>query len=200
MAVGNLRQLIVVLPDIDAVMVVTGSGFYPFSQLIDRVTAAATSPSPLRPDPVGSARLAGRIAEAAAEKPSPVAPASALARTISGKTYRFAPNTAHLKSLMLDLMSASPRYEITLDGPAAAHIEGPIGLDGRFRFRESQDIASLHGVKGSWLSENVFEIVSRSVLEGSITTYRMTFDDKRVDISLRQNNGFRLRLQGEAAE
>ena len=40
MAVGFLRQLIIVLPEVDVVAVVTGRRHYPFLPLIDRIVAA----------------------------------------------------------------------------------------------------------------------------------------------------------------
>ena len=60
MAVGFLRQLIVVLPDIDTVAVVTGRAHYPFGMLVDQITEAAVSSDPLPADPLGSARRRSR--------------------------------------------------------------------------------------------------------------------------------------------
>jgi CubicO group peptidase (beta-lactamase class C family) len=70
MAVGFHRQLIVVLPDVDMVVVTTGRKHYPLVSFIDRLTGAAKSQSPLPADAVASARLAERIKEAANEKTS----------------------------------------------------------------------------------------------------------------------------------
>ncbi len=50
MAVGFLRQLIIVLPEVDVVAVVTGRRHYPFLPLIDRIVAAARSATPLPAD------------------------------------------------------------------------------------------------------------------------------------------------------
>ena len=80
MAVGYLRQLIIVLPDLDAVAVVTGRRHYPFLSLIDRVAAAAKSPAPLPADDAGAARLEARVREAAIEKATPVGGAVAIGR------------------------------------------------------------------------------------------------------------------------
>ena len=207
MAVGYLRQLIIVLPETDTVAVVTGSGrHYPFAQLIDRVVAAAISPRPLPADPAASARLAQRVADAGVEKASPVAPAAAIASSISGKTFRIDPNWMGLGSIKLDLTSANPRYETTFSAPGASspaqRIDGPLGLDGIFRVRdrERKESEPLLAVKGTWLSENSFQLVSRSLLEGIVTTYVLTFNATQLDISLEDNRGVRLRLRGRAAE
>ena len=204
MAVGFLNQLIVVLPEIDTVTVVTGRRQYPVEPLIDRIVAAAKSPVPLASDGAGSARLADRIADAGVEKRSPVAPTSSLASAVSGKTYRFAANSTGLRSIKLDLTPADPRYE-TMLGAAVPNapmrrIEGPIGLDGTFRLREAQGVEPLLAVKGNWLSESSFQIVSRSLLEGIVTTYKLSFSGPQVDVSLEDNRGVRARFQGEASE
>jgi CubicO group peptidase (beta-lactamase class C family) len=202
-AVGFLRQLIVVLPDIDVVAVVTGRGNYPFVQLIDRIAAAAKSPAPLESDPPAMARLAERIAEAGVEKRSPVAAVTSLASTVSGKTYRIEPNRTGIASVKFDLMSANPRYESTymLPGGQMRRIDGPIGLDGLFRVRAPEGLDErLYAVKGSWLSENRFEVVTRSLTEGIVTTHVLTFNGTQVDIAYEDNRGGRFRMRGESTE
>jgi len=99
MAVGFLRQLIIVLPDVDTVAVVTGRKHYPPVPLIDRIAGAAKSESVLPADAAGSTRLAGVVKDAAIEKPSEVSPASPLAKTIYGKAYRFGTNAFGLRGV-----------------------------------------------------------------------------------------------------
>jgi CubicO group peptidase (beta-lactamase class C family) len=201
MAVGFLRQLIIVLPEIDTVAVVTGrSRHYPFNELIDRIIDAARSPAPLAADAVGSARLADRIADAGVEKRSPVAPTPSLASMISGKAYRFPANSIGLRSLKLDLTPTNARYDSTFvlaDG-VPRRFEGPIGLDGTFRVREAQGFEPVLAVKGSWLSDATFQVVVRSLLEGIVTTYTQTFNGQRIDVRLEDNRGVRARFQGQA--
>ncbi len=202
MAVGFLRQLIIVLPEIDTVAVVTGRGHYPIAPLIDRVAGVAKSPMPLAADAVGSARLADRLADAGVEKRSPVAPTPSLASAISGKTYRFAANLIGLRSLKLDLTPTHARYDSTFvlaDG-VSRRFEGPIGLDGTFRVREAQGLEPVLAVKGSWLGDDTFQVVVRSLLEGIVTTYTQTFNGQLIDISLEDNRGVRVRFQGETSD
>jgi len=129
LAVGFLRQLIVVLPDADVVAVVTGRRSGPLAPLVERIAAAARSETALPPDPA-----------AGVEQRSPVPAASSLAATVSGRTYRIEPNASGIASIRLDLGSAHPRYESTFvparPGGPVRRSDGPLGLDGLFRVRE----------------------------------------------------------------
>lgn len=201
MAVGFLRQLIIVLPDADVVAVVTGRSHYPFVPLIDRITSAARSETSLPPDAAGSVRLAARVKDAATEKPSEVGVVSPWARTISGKTYRFKTNALGLKSLMLDLVSSMPSYELAFDrgevGVPDLRVSGPVGLDGYFRTNENA-INQLRAAKGRWLDETNFQIISQSLLEGIVTTSTMTFFGDQVEVDVKDNRGVRARLLGDS--
>ena len=205
LAVGFLRQLIVVLPDADVVAVVTGRRSGPLAPLVERIAAAARSETALPPDPAAAARLAERIAAAGVEQRSPVPAASSLAATVSGRTYRIEPNASGIASIRLDLGSAHPRYESTFvparPGGPVRRIDGPLGLDGLFRVREPQGgDERVFAVKGAWRSENVFEVVTRSLTEGIVTVLALTFDGNRVDIAIDDNRGIRLKARGEAIE
>jgi hypothetical protein len=203
MAVGYLRQLIIVLPDVDIVAVVTGRRHYPFVPLIDRITEAAKSESLLPPDAAGSTRLAERIKDAATERPSEVGPASPLAKTISGKSYRLGPNAFGFRSLRLDLVSPTATYEVFLDRSRAGlpdlRVNGPLGLDGYFRVSEG-GIDLPRAAKGRWLTETSFQIVSRSIPEGIVTTSTLTFHGDQVDVEIEDNRGARGRLQGDSKD
>ncbi len=203
MAVGLNRQIILVLPDIDVVAVVTGQRGYPFSPLIDQVSAAATSSTPLPDDATARQALAARIRDAATEKPTPVGPAPAIAAEISGKPWRFAKNPLGVKSLRLDLAAATPRYEVVFEslrpGAAERTVSGPIGLDGYFRFND-QVPESDFAVKGGWSGADTFTIVSRALVNGDIATYRLKFSGRTVDVAFSNNLGFKAEARGEAAE
>jgi Beta-lactamase class C and other penicillin binding proteins len=203
MAVGFLRQLIIVLPDVDMVAVVTGRKHYPFVPLIDRLTGAAKSDSALLADADAGARLAARIRDAATEKPSETSPASPLANTISGKSYRFGPNVFGLKSLRLDLVSPVATYEAFFDrsrvGRPDLRVGGPLGLDGYFRVDENAT-EQPRATKGRWLTDTRFQIVSRSILEGLVTSSTLTFQGDQVDVEVEDNHGARGRFQGESKD
>ncbi|MDQ6640137.1 MAG: beta-lactamase family protein [Pseudomonadota bacterium] len=201
LAVGFLRQLIIVLPDADIVAVVTGKRNYPFLPLIDALVAAAAAKTALPADAAGNARLAERVRAAAIEKPAPVGPASPLAQGISGKVWRFEPNPIGLRSLMLDLSAAEPRFRADFESPRAEaprRIEGPIGLDGVSRSHQAG--ALLLAVKGRWLGDDTFEMVTQSVTEGTVTTAALTFRGREADVAFASNQGFTLRLRAVASD
>jgi CubicO group peptidase (beta-lactamase class C family) len=202
MAVGFLRQMIIVLPDVDVVAVVTGTRHYPIGALVDRIVGAARSPVPLPADPDGAARLAARVKDSASEKATPVGATSELAKTISGKSYRFAANWLGLKTLRLDLSADQPRYEASIEigpGGPTRRMSGPIGLDGYFRVAEPGP-SPLLAVKGSWLRDDSFRIVSRLLLEGVVATYTMTFRGSEVELSFEDNRGVRGSTRGETGD
>ena len=203
LAVGFLRQLIIVLPEADLVAVVTGKSNYPFLPLIDRLAAAAASPTALAPDAAGTARLAERVAGAAIEKATPVGPASALAATISGSTWRFDANALGVRTLRLDLVAGAPRYRVELEnargGAPMRRLEGAIGLDGLSRSTELGG-GDVLAVKGRWLADDTFEIVSHFVNDGIVTRARLAFRDREIDATFTVNNGLVQRVHAQRAD
>jgi hypothetical protein len=104
---------------------------------------------------------------------------------------------------MLDLTATAPRYELTLDsggpGAPARRVGGPIGLDGAFRLAE-QGAETLLAVKGSWLDDSRFRVVSRSVLEGIVSAYTLAFRGDELELEFEDNRGQRGRAQGVASD
>lgn len=138
------------------------------------------------------------------ETRSSVLPAPALAGVISGKTFRFPENRTGLRSMKLDLTGSVPSYDITFASAApngqVPHFTGPIGVDGLFRVREAQGQEPVLAVKGSWVGGNSFQVTSRSLLEGVVSTYLLKFHGSQVDLALEENNGNRAQVRGEASE
>ena len=120
MAVGYDRQLIVVIPKLDIVAVTTGSARfatasglpsrprYSFDSLVSFLASAVTGDAPLPANPAATAELAQKVKKATIERPSPVGGQPAMAKTISGKTWRFPPNDMPIKSITFRLDSAEP--------------------------------------------------------------------------------------------
>src|SRR3984957_15133340 len=128
MALGLHSQIILVLPKLDVVAVMTGvlkdDEDFPIPRLIDDIAGAIKSDASLPPDSATQSLLAPSIHREATEQASRVGSTPELAKTISGKSYRFSDNDLHVKTFSLSLVDPNPSWEITtaterLDRPTA---------------------------------------------------------------------------------
>jgi len=200
MAVGFLGQLIIVLPEVDVVAVVVGRKNQRLAPLIDRIAATAASATPLPDDDAGRARLAAAIGAAAIEKASAVAPASMLAREVSGRRWILDRNELGLAAITLDLVGGDPGFVAEVGGGASAQrIAAPIGLDGVFRQAEIAG-GPIFAVKGSWRDPRTFELVVRSLTEGIVRSYAFAFDGNEVEVAFASNQGARAVVRGRRSD
>jgi hypothetical protein len=201
MAVGFLQQIILVLPRLDMVVVVTGKKPPRFEPLLDLLEASATSAQALPADPAAHAELLQRVREAATEAATAVAPPPDMVRTVSGRRYQFEPNVLGLGTLVLDLGTTKPRYEMLFGatGPtgAALRFAGPMGFDGRFR-ASGEASGPLLAVKAMWTDASTLSLVSQWLTDGVVATYTLLFTDNTVDIEYKDNSGVTARLRGVA--
>ena len=216
MAVGYHQQLIVVMPALDLVAVMTASSRFAdpdgaplpprfsFNALIDQLVRAAASTTALPGDAAGLAALEGRIRDAAAEKPTPVGEASELAKTISGKRYRFPENGLHLRSVSLDLTDPEPAYDYeqagSTAGAAPRHYGGPIGLDGTWRVGGKREFGP-SAAKGTWLpGGTAFVLDVQTPGNDDLARVTLTFSGKNVEVHIESADGYVARLRGEAED
>jgi CubicO group peptidase (beta-lactamase class C family) len=216
MAVGYNRQLIVVMPKLDIVVATTGAARFPplggtpsrpsyrFETLLEYVANAVKSEMPLPPDEAATAQLAERVKEANRDTPGLVGGSSEMAKTISGKTWRFAANELNMKSLTLRLDGPQPSYEYELTrtppGIAAGPFGGPIGFDGHFRVGGRRPYGP-SAARGAWTADGKSLVVEAQTL-GDDDAVRVThvFDGRKLEISLEAAGGFRSTAQGQADE
>jgi len=218
MALGRHSQIILVLPELDAVVVMTGvrkdDDYFPMIDLVDGIAGAVKSSAALPPDPAAQTQLAESIRKAGAEQASPVGATPELAKTISGKTYRFGDNALHAKTFSLNLDDPNPSWEYTvgpnpsweytigtqrLDRPTAARFAGPIGLDGLFR-KSSSTTNGIDAVKGSWLDDHTFVVERRILGHADTQKWTLAFTGKKVDVTFESTDGAKLDLHGETDE
>jgi CubicO group peptidase (beta-lactamase class C family) len=199
MAVGYHRQLIMVLPKLDMVVVTTGRTHYRFDALIDLIEASSLANQALPTNPAAYAELGHRVKDVATEKASPVGASSALAPTIGGRVYQFENNQLGLSSMQLDLTPANPHYELLFKATntmvGARRMTGPIGLAGLFLSTESNNHPT-YAVKANWTDASTLAMVSRAVADGITSTYSLRFNGDKVDISYQDNSGFSALLHG----
>ncbi len=179
-ASGRGGQRITVLPTLGIVAMTTGGGFEP-GDALDLVGTALTSPDkPLPANAKGEGELRLAInAMALPPSPTPVLPLGAAASRISGKTYRFEPNSLQLATARLDFDgSAEAKLSLTYVGGQAPR-DGAIGLDGIYRVSSGENGLPV-GIRGYWLNDDTF--VAEYDTIASIDTFDLTmrFDGDRL--------------------
>jgi CubicO group peptidase (beta-lactamase class C family) len=190
MTVGYHCQVIMVMPDHDVVAVMTARNFCPFGKMADLISAAVRSDSALPPDQPAADQLAHEIADISTEKPSEVEPTPALAAAISGKTYSFPRNDLNIRSVTLSLAGSDPHYQIELHAPVGpiSSLEGPIGLDGRFRKGQPAPFG-VPAAKGTWSDDHTFAVDFQHVGSGNEYRWILSFDDGRVTLKGKTRDG-----------
>jgi len=153
---GRGGQVVVVQPEKDLVVVVTGAG-YDGDVLVRLLRPALKSHRPLPEDPEGNAILMEAVAVAALPpEPKPVPALPATARNVSGKNYRLETNPIGIESVSVQFegtSDASLRFE--RKGNA---FEMPVGLDGVYRISKNSPTQIPVALKGGWKGEDSFVI------------------------------------------
>jgi CubicO group peptidase (beta-lactamase class C family) len=207
MAIGRHSQTIIVIPKLDIVAAMTGilrdDEFYPIPRLVDDISKAAKSETPLPADPIATSLLATSIREAATEEPSAVGGTPDLAKSISGKTYQLDQNEIKVKTFTLNFLDKDSSWEITtasgkLDSPTEI-FTGPMGLDGTFR-KSPPAWYGIDAVRGRWLNERTFAVERRILGHSETQTWTLAFEGTKVDISFEDTDGAKVGLHGEAKE
>lgn len=200
MAVGFLRQMIVVLPQQQLVVVTTGRRHYSIEQFLDHVAAAVKAQEALPPDAAGDAALAERVRAAATELADDVPPASPRAAALSGRTWKAARNELGIKEFTLRLTGAQPEMEIVNyvgQGPQTRHTSLRLGSDGRFARNETPRGTSL--AKIAWMNEGTLALHTRLLEDGQAATYLLRFEGPdQVAVEYSANNGWATRFNAQA--
>jgi CubicO group peptidase (beta-lactamase class C family) len=207
MARGRHSQLILVLPKFDIVAVMTGAlpdgEFYSIPRLIDGISNAVKSETPLPSDPIAKTLLATSIRQAATERPSAVGGAPELAKVISGKTFRLDPNMLRVKTFSLNFFGSDASWEITADAGKpdrpTERLSGLMGLDGVFR-TSPPAVDGINAAKGRWLNEHTFAVERRILGRSDTETWTVTFDGDKVRVAFENTDGAKADLHGEMQE
>jgi len=202
---GFHGQRIFVAPALDVVAVATATGFSASgSAMIGMIADAVKSDGPLPPDVASQSLLASRIREAATEKPLPVGQTPDIAKTISGKVFRFADNPLRLDSLTLTLDGPNPSYAYAFKparpDSAAERFEGPIGLDGLYRTGSPRPEGTIPAAKGGWSYDGSFVVQFEDLGGDNLRRAFLSFKGEGVDLVLVPENGYSIKLHGEAAD
>lgn len=167
-AVGRGGQRINIWPAKDLVLVFTGSEFEP-GDLAKFILKALKSDEPLPANNDSSAELLRRIASAAkAPAPWPIKPLPAIAKVISGKTFKLSTNTMGISALTLRFDEPNQaQTEFVWDGH---RVPFGVGLDAVERFSPNPLTNLPQAAKGEWTDQTTFLL--NVDLVGGINLYR----------------------------
>ena len=154
-AVGRGGQGIVVRPEDQLIVVVTGRGSTGSSEVMSSVLGALHSDQALPPNPVAHGRLITAIADAALPPPAqPVPPLPAIAADISGLIYQLDPNQYGVECYSVQFHSPAD-VVLSVVLPDGAY-DLPIGMDGVPRFSVDEPGGFPVGMVGSWTTPTKF--------------------------------------------
>ena len=200
-ATGYHCQLIMVMPQLDAVMVTTARDFCPLGRLADMIAGAIKSDTALPPDPAASNLLASKIREIATETATEIGETPGTAATVSGRIYKFPVNALNVKSISLSLADPNPRYDLEIYGREQTlpptRFSGPIGLDGLYRKSEAT-AAGVFATKGKWVNGSTFEVERQAVGMDELQKWTLSFDGDKLQLRGKDRTGREISLDGEA--
>jgi hypothetical protein len=207
-AVGFDGQLILVMPKLDIVAVVTGGTRYSsaagtfsrpryrMGEVIERLQAAVKADGPIDADAAAAADLAATVAKVAQEGRTPEAKRSPTEAQVSGKVYRLATNELGLETVSLTFENGKASYAFEQRGQRGG---GPVGLDGLFAVG-GQRLFGTSAAKGTWRDERTFALEYQTLGNDDIAFATLTFDGKRVEISLQTLLNLKFAFTGTAED
>lgn len=193
---GRGGQRIVVAPEKDMVIVLTGGGYSP-DEIIAALFQAVKSDTPLAEQPEALRELRTKTeASQKAPAPSPVPAPSAIAARISGRRFDFPINPSRIESISLTFpKSAEATAWFRMLGE---EFTLPLGLDGVYRIAPQGPYRLPAGAKGQWVSPEEFLLDINLVANINHYTLRLRFLEDRVDATIGEASGLaaNLRLRG----
>lgn len=200
---GAFGQYCLVLPDQDAVVVIT-SGVRDMQAVMNLVwdrLLPAIHPDPLPEDPSAQHRLAATL-RALTMPPVPGRAAGPLARRISGRWYAFPENDRGIRAVALDLDRRSPALLVR---DAAGETRTPIGAGRWARSRDAftDGLGRMLSVpprpriaaSGGWTAEDVFTVKLVLYETPYAATLTFHFDGGRLELDSEYNVSFGPRAQ-----
>lgn len=204
-ASGRGGQQISVLPDLNAVIVLTGGGFST-GDVMKLVLPAIKPNTTLPANPSGVAKLKAAIAEAAkAPATKPAVPLPELAKAISGKTFELGTNWIGLKTLSLTFTTnqtatarltfvASPKqYQFgrsaKIQGITTLSETRAIGLNGVPIVSGDGPMALPVAVSGYWIDGQTFFLEYDEIANTNCYRLRLKFSGGTVSVQAKERTG-----------
>jgi CubicO group peptidase (beta-lactamase class C family) len=182
-AVGRGGQYIKVEPNYNAVVVATGAG-WDYDQIVPYLIASVVDlEAPLPPNPEGMAKLNAALQTIREAPPAQaVSPIPAMAASISGKTWVFDPNPAHLDTIVFDFNDpAEGSFVATFDDDRSLLSE-VFGLDGVLHIFDGE-YGLPAGDRGYWADESTFILERETIAGGEAFAFVVHFEGDRLTMS-----------------
>ncbi len=185
-ALGRGGQYVLVLPDWNAILVLTGTSFELDTIKPFLLPALASIGNPLPANPAGVAHLDETVASLLKEPaPSAVKPLPEIAKTISSKIIVFDPNPFNVKTLQLVFHNSAEAYMELNFSDKQVPRKGTTGLDGVYRFSPGRNElpAALRGV---WQDDRTFIFDYDEVANRNAYSFVMHFSGDQVTLEVRE--------------
>ncbi|MEP6536567.1 MAG: serine hydrolase [Bryobacteraceae bacterium] len=187
---GRGGQKIIVLPEKDAVIVMTGGG-YDGSKITPLIFQSIKSDKPLPKNPDAYRQLQSKAKEGA-QPPKP-GPTGIVGVNFLYHGYKLEPNPLRLEKILL----WPAEVNLTLLG---TDLTVPVGLDGVYRTSPNGLLQLPLGAMGVWTTEKDFVLDLNFIANINHYTFAMKFDADRVEIVANEASGLakNLKITGRA--
>jgi len=182
---GRGGQKIIVLPEQDAVIVMTGGG-YDGSKITPLLFQSITSDKPLPKNPEAYKQLQSKSKDAA-QVPKP-GPAGIVGISFFNREYKLEPNSIRLEKIML----RNGEVKLTLLG---SELTVPVGLDGVYRTSPAGLLGIPLGAIGAWSTEKDFMLDLKFIANINHYTFAMKFYGDQLEILANEASGLAKNLK-----
>ena len=202
-AIGAGGQWLIVMPDEDIVITLTGDSDRLGLTIAGLVLDAVESDNPLPASPISHAWLQSRVDQLAHPLPAAVPLSPETARRITNQRYLLEDNNLGWQALTLQIDDASALLTLEIDGESQSlavglddlHRISPVVLPGYYPF-EPPFVTSV-ALTGSWVWDACFEIYWRDLLGAENWRVELTFYDHELRvIAMESVQGLGFRIMG----
>lgn len=186
-AIGRGGQRIIVVPGWNLIIVTTGGG-YSFDQIEPWLrTLLADIGKTLPANASGAAQLKAAV-NAVLQPPTPksVAPLSATAKAVSGKTLMFGSNPFDWETMRL-VFDGSAVATLHLKLKGAEAVSWPIALDGVYRLFNGQNNLPM-GLRGTWINDQTFAVEYDNIGNNDHVWLRFRFEGNQVVVQVQETD------------
>jgi hypothetical protein len=193
---GRGGQYVAVAPTLNLMVVTTGGGFTLDDIAASLLGAIVDVDQPLPPNPEAVRQLEAALATVSQPPDTvAVAPLPETARTISGQTFMFEPNSLAIETLSLKFNDSAEAILNLKPAGSDQTFTWPVALDGIYRlFPGEYDLPM--GLRGQWTDDQTFAFEYDEIANNSHIALWMRFEGDRVRVETRDFSGGSIQLEG----